>query len=491
MATTATESQTSEPGTASRPAEFVCRSRAYCFALDEQGNPIELGAGRFARAYLGEERWLESRTEFRRPVAIKVLQRGVSGEDAARFQIEKELLERVQGHPNIIALHGSGDGENPEFIPRVLRDRIKNDFIILEQADLSLEELLKGSRRSGEREDLLKMPVPERLKRALSFMLPVAAAVEHSHLVCNVVHRDIKPANVLVKLPNVHLAGSTMQIKLGDFNVGSLVESGESTSSTRIPGSVPGTLFFQSPEQETNIFELLVNVRRGSKEVEFFEDFYLHIAENDTFQLFNRSERYPIARADRGARRILLEHPFAEPSETHVRAKIVKSVGRPADIYGLGALLYYLTTGAYGNPKSLYDAFHKFIEFDRPGPQNTVAAYLDHEYRTIASLAPRDPEAGTPEQPADPFFSYRHYLDGNGELLDRAVMNIVARAMIRNKPDSYCQAWDIETMGVSQLISDLIALQHRLGIEPTVRSPAIGRSPRKLFSWWRSQRPSA
>src|SRR5262249_37546060 len=34
----------------------VVRSRAYSFALDARGMPIEVGAGRFARAYLGEER---------------------------------------------------------------------------------------------------------------------------------------------------------------------------------------------------------------------------------------------------------------------------------------------------------------------------------------------------------------------------------------------------------------------------------------------------
>ena len=47
--------------------------------------------------------------------------------------------------------------------------------------------------------------------------------------------------------------------------------------------AVPGTLYFQSPEQETNVIELLVNVQQGSPEVEFFEDFYIHIAKNDSF----------------------------------------------------------------------------------------------------------------------------------------------------------------------------------------------------------------
>src|SRR5579884_1760288 len=120
------------------PAAHVTRSRAYSFVLDPLGMPIELGSGRFAKAYLGEERWLESKTAFRRNVAIKILQRGVSEEDALRFQMEKELVERVQGHPNIITLYASGESENPDFIPAPVRDKVENDFMIIELCDLSL-----------------------------------------------------------------------------------------------------------------------------------------------------------------------------------------------------------------------------------------------------------------------------------------------------------------------------------------------------------------
>ena len=51
--------------------------------------------------------------------------------------------------------------------------------------------------------------------------------------------------------------------------------------------------------------------------------------------------------------------------------------------------------------------------------------------------------------PEHKFFTYKHYLDGNGDLLDKDVVAIIARAMIRNKPDSYCQAWDLETSGIA------------------------------------------
>ena len=115
--------------------------------------------------------------------------------------------------------------------------------------------------------------------------------------------------------------------------------------------AVPGTLYFQSPEQETNTFELLVNVTQGSPEVEFFEDFYIDIFENDTFSLFNRNELYSIAAADRARKKILLNRPFAEPSEINVRGRVVKSVGRPADIYSLGAVFYYLISRRVREPE--------------------------------------------------------------------------------------------------------------------------------------------
>jgi serine/threonine protein kinase len=246
-------------------------------------------------------------------------------------------------------------------------------------------------------------------------------------------------------------------------------------SMTRLQG-VPGTLFFQSPEQETNVFELLVNVQRGSNEVDYFEDFYMYISQNDIFQIFNRPERYPVAGTDRERKKVLLATPFNEASETNVRAKIIKSVDRPADIYSLGATFYYLVSGAYGNPKALYDAFHKFIEYEREDEQNTVDAYIEHEYRVINSLrAPKKDDDQPQVAPADRFFSYKHYLDGNGELIDKEIMKIVGKAMIRNKPDSYCQAWDVMTTGISDFVADLVRLYGDYGVDASARPAYLGR----------------
>jgi serine/threonine protein kinase len=456
---------------ANRAAAFhITRSRAYSFVLDARGTPIELGSGRFAKVFLGEERWLESKTDFRRPIVIKILQKGVSEDDHMRFQMEKELLERVQGHPNIVELFASGEADDPSFLPPSIRDKCDTEFMILEKLDMSLEERLKGSRNRGAKEDLLACDMRERLFRVLDYMIPIASGVEYAHLVRNICHRDIKPANVLVGLPDPNLRGSTLQVRLADFNVAKLSDEEVNFGMTRMKAAVPGTLFFQSPEQETNILELLVNVQQGLPEVEYFEDFYIQISKNDSFSLFNRNENYPVLYADRARKRLVLGRPYREPSETNVRARIQKSVGRPADIYSLGATFYYLISGAYANPKTLYDAFHKFIEYERADENNTIESYLRHEYSVINSLRAPKAADGSPEvAPADRFFSYKHYLDGNGELIDPNVMLIIAKCMIRNKPDSYCQAHDLETRGISDLVSDLINLYSLYGFQPGAR----------------------
>lgn len=448
---------------------YVTRSRTYAFVMDENGQPIELGSGRFAKAYLGEERWVESKTTFVRNVAIKVLQSGVSPEDVMRFQMEKEILERVQGHDNIVELLASGESDNPNFVPPQIRGIVENDFMVLEALDLSLEERLKGSRMKRRRDDLLSVGGHERLFRVLEYMMPIASAIEYAHLVRDICHRDIKPANILIGLPTPTLRGARMKVKLADFNVGKLRDPQMDLSMTRFQ-AVPGTLYFQSPEQETNSLELLVNVEQGSPEVEYFEDFYIDIHENDAFSLFNRRNSYTVVGADRARNRLILATPYAEPSESSVRARVIKSVGRPADIYSLGALFYYLISGAYANPKTLFDAFRKFIEYEKRDDSNTVKGYIDHEYSIIQNLrAPKSDEAGVELAPEDRFFSYKHYLDGNGELIDQKVMTVIAKAMIRNKPDSYCLSWDLRTEGISELVHDLNMLYVSFGLDPAAR----------------------
>jgi hypothetical protein len=138
-----------------------------------------------------------------------------------------------------------------------------------------------------------------------------------------------------------------------------------------------------------------------------------------------------------------------------------------------------LITGTFGNPKTLYDTFHKFIEYEGQGEEsNTVESVLDHEYATIRSL--RKDSQGTKSDdmaPADRFFTYKHYMDRNGELVDHEVMFVIARCMIRNKKDSYCQAHDLDTEGIPQLVKDLQGLYGLYGFTSDV---APTRTPLRM-----------
>src|SRR5262249_60963775 len=126
--------------------------------------------------------------------------------------------------------------------------------------------------------------------------------------------------------------------------------------------------------------------------------------------------------ADRARKRLVLAKPYKEVSEVNVRARIQKSVGRPADIYSLGATFYYLISGAYANPKTLYDAFHKFVEYERADENNTIESYLRHEYNVSNSLRSGAKSQDADVAPADRFFTYKHYLDGNDGLIDPQLM---------------------------------------------------------------------
>jgi hypothetical protein len=75
--------------------------------------------------------------------------------------------------------------------------------------------------------------------------------------------------------------------------------------------------------------------------------------------------------------------------------------------------------------------------------------------------------------PEDRFFSYKQYLDGSGNLIEKEVMCIIARAMIRNKTDSYCQAWDLRTTGISQMVRELMELYMRVGVNPSARGAHV------------------
>ncbi len=452
------------PATRARTSAEFQRSRTYAFAVDDDDRPVVLGSGRFARLYLGYERREESASHQERAVVIKMLQKDLEDDDVTRFRQEKSLLEYLQGHPSIVELLASGTIDE-STLPDPVKANCEGDFLVLEKLDMTLQERVKGSRDPKMKEDLAALGVHERLLRVLEYVIPVASAVEFAHLVRNVCHRDINPSNVFLKLPDPKLAGGAMQVRLGDF---SAARRDHHEGVTRIGAAVPGTTYFQSPEQETNLIGLLVDVKQGSRDVEYFEDFFVDVAKNDTFALVNRDHEYVIREVDRAKKRIVLETPFAQASETQVRARVQKRVGRPADIYAVGALLYYLMSGASRNPKALNDTFRKFDEYDRPGSTYAIEEYLRSEYDALEAARSRSDGGG-----ATGVFRYQHFLDANDEPIPFEVMRIVARCMIRNKEDSYCASDDLDTTAITDVVRDLLALHSGFGLAPVVAARVV------------------
>ena len=69
-------------------------------AIDERGEPIELGKGSFGAVYRGTLRGVQ-------PTAIKVLNASVGNEAEAAFQREAAILKHVNRDRNVVQLYGT------------------------------------------------------------------------------------------------------------------------------------------------------------------------------------------------------------------------------------------------------------------------------------------------------------------------------------------------------------------------------------------------
>ena len=393
----------------------------------------------------------------------------------------RSSLERVQGHPNIVAPLRLGRERRPRVHPRrPSATRWRASSSSSSGSEMSLEERLKGSRARGKRDDLLALrragaPLP---RARLHDPGRVARSSTRTSFATSATATSSRRTSSSAS-PNPNLRGSTLEVRLADFNVAKLHDADVNFADDAAEAACPGTLFFQSPEQETNVIELLVNVHAGLARGGVLRGL-LHPdrEERHVRRSSTAASTYPILYADRAKKRIVLDRPYREASEVNVRAKVQKSVGRPADIYSLGALFYYLISGRLREPE---DPLRRLPQVHR-----VRARRRDQHHRGVprprvlassTSLrAPKQPRRGVEVAPADRFFTYKHYLDGNGDLIDAHVMKIIARCMIRNKPDSYCQAHDVETRAASAtLVQDLIDLYARLRLPPRPRAPPSSR----------------
>jgi tRNA A-37 threonylcarbamoyl transferase component Bud32 len=182
-------------------------------------NPIEgtiLGTRytltrRIAVGGMGEV-WAATDTVLDRPVAVKLLNPGLSQESdfVERFRAEARHTAALQ-HPNIATVFDYGEDDGTAYLVMELVPGQPLSQIIAERAPLSGQE-------------------------TVAILIQAATALAAAHA-GGVVHRDVKPANIMVTPDGT--------AKLTDFGISRAVDSVPLTQT----GQVLGTAQYLSPEQ--------------------------------------------------------------------------------------------------------------------------------------------------------------------------------------------------------------------------------------------------
>ena len=186
----------------------------------EPGLPFErLGEFRLIR-HLGEGGmgivFLALQESLGRQVALKVVsqERFRAYEITARFWREIKAISRLR-HPNIVAVHGSGEEKGVRYLAMELLP------------GKSLDELLGEAESRDER-----IPV----KKVLRWAFEIAGALDYTHQ-DGVIHRDVKPSNI-----RITPEGRAVLLDFG-------IARQKDLSTLTLTGEFRGTPHYASPEQ--------------------------------------------------------------------------------------------------------------------------------------------------------------------------------------------------------------------------------------------------
>lgn len=150
-------------------------------------------------------------TRLQRPVAIKLMYPAFNADADMRRRFEEEARSAAAlNHPNIVAVHDSGEHAGSPFI---------------------VMERLPGRTLQ---DDIHVGPMPP--QRVRSMLQDVLGALACAHA-AGVVHRDIKPGNVLI-------APNSGAMKVADFGIAKT--AGSALTAT---GQIVGTMAYMSPER--------------------------------------------------------------------------------------------------------------------------------------------------------------------------------------------------------------------------------------------------
>jgi serine/threonine protein kinase len=182
------------------------------FRIDER-----IGTGGMGTVYRAHQ------TTVGRDVAIKVLRQELARDDQAVARFEREgRLAIALDHPNLVRVFLTG---------RLGDGRL---YIVM--------ELLAGRTLAEELERL----GPPSVERAVILLMKLCAALGAVHA-AGVVHRDIKPENVYL----VRRGSDADFIKLVDFGIARVLQTGDVGPTTTQSGRVFGTATYISPEAAT------------------------------------------------------------------------------------------------------------------------------------------------------------------------------------------------------------------------------------------------